>query len=105
MMQDGSGKTPVSTKLYYGFGAVAFGVKQNGFAFFLLMYYNQVLGLPEKWVGLAIMVALLADAISDPIVGSLSDRRHSRWGRVTAFRISRATHEENLQKLAGGTGQ
>ncbi len=75
----------LSTKLYYGFGAVAFGVKQNGFAFFLLMYYNQVLGLPEKRVGLAIMVALLFDALSDPIVGSLSDRLHSRWGRRHPF--------------------
>jgi GPH family glycoside/pentoside/hexuronide:cation symporter len=84
-MQEGSGKTAMSTKLFYGFGAVAFGVKQNGFAFFLLMYYNQVLGLPEKSVGLAIMVALLFDAISDPIVGSLSDRLHSRWGRRHPF--------------------
>jgi len=84
-MQNEPGKTQLTTKLYYGFGAVAFGVKQNGFAFFLLMYYNQVLGLPEKSVGLAIMVALLFDAISDPIVGSLSDRLHSRWGRRHPF--------------------
>lgn len=78
-------KTPLSTKLFYGLGAVAFGVKQNGFAFFLLIYYNQVLGLSEKSVGLAIMVALLFDAISDPVVGSLSDRLHSRWGRRHPF--------------------
>jgi len=84
-MQGGASGTPLSTKLYYGLGAVAFGVKQNGFAFFLLMYYNQVLGLPEKSVGLAIMVALLFDAISDPVVGSLSDRFHSRWGRRHPF--------------------
>lgn len=84
-MQHGSGKTQVSTKLFYGFGAVAYGIKQNGFAFFLLMYYNQVLGLPEKSVGLAIMIALLFDAISDPVVGSLSDRLHSRWGRRHPF--------------------
>lgn len=85
MTQKGREETPRSTKLFYGLGAVAFGVKQNGFAFFLLMYYNQVLGLPEKSVGLAIMVALLFDAISDPIVGSLSDRLHSRWGRRHPF--------------------
>ena len=84
-MQNGPVKTALSTKLYYGFGAVAFGVKQNGFAYFLLMYYNQVLGLPERSVGLAIMVALMFDAISDPVVGSLSDRLHSRWGRRHPF--------------------
>ncbi len=37
-----------STKLLYGVGSVAFGVKDTGFAFFLLLYYNQVLGLPER---------------------------------------------------------
>ncbi len=51
------------TKLFYGFGSVAFGVKDNGFAFLLLLYYNQVLGLPERWVGLAIMIALVADSV------------------------------------------
>lgn len=84
-VQESEKEVPLSTRLYYGFGAVAYGVKQNGFAFFLLIYYNQVLGLREKLVGLAIMIALLFDAISDPIVGSLSDRFHSRWGRRHPF--------------------
>jgi GPH family glycoside/pentoside/hexuronide:cation symporter len=78
------------TKLFYGFGSVAFGVKDNGFAFFLLLYYNQVLGLPERWVGFGIMFALLADAISDPIVGYLSDHLHSPWGRRHPFMYAAA---------------
>jgi GPH family glycoside/pentoside/hexuronide:cation symporter len=73
------------TKLFYGLGAVAFGVKDNGFSFFLLLYYNQVLGLPEQRVGLGIMIALLADAIVDPFVGHVSDHLHSRWGRRHPF--------------------
>ncbi len=78
------------TKLFYGFGSVAFGVKDNGFAFLLLLYYNQVLGLPERWVGAGIMVALLADAFLDPIVGHLSDHLHSRWGRRHPFMYASA---------------
>jgi Na+/melibiose symporter-like transporter len=74
-------RVSLGTKLAYGFGSVAFGVKDNGFAFFLLLYYNQVLGLPERWVGFGIMVALVIDAIVDPIVGYFSDNLHSRWGR------------------------
>ncbi len=75
----------LSTKLFYGFGSVAFGVKDNGFAFFLLLYYNQVLGLPAPWVGGAILAALVVDAFSDPIVGYASDNLHSRWGRRHPF--------------------
>jgi Na+/melibiose symporter-like transporter len=75
----------LATKLYYGFGSVAYGVKDNGFAYFLLLYYNQVLGLPAQWVGSAILIALLFDAFSDPIVGYTSDNLHSRWGRRHPF--------------------
>ena len=78
------------TKLFYGFGSVAFGVKDNGFAFLLLLYYNQVLGLPERLVGLGIMIALIADGFVDPIVGHLSDHLHSRWGRRHPFMYASA---------------
>jgi glycoside/pentoside/hexuronide:cation symporter, GPH family len=77
-------------KLSYGLGAVAFGVKDNGFSYFLLLYYNQVLGLPERLVGLGIMVALLLDAFADPFVGHLSDHLHSRWGRRHPFMYAAA---------------
>lgn len=73
------------TKLYYGFGSVAYGVKDNGFSFFLLIYYNQVLGLDAQLAGLAILIALVFDAISDPLVGHFSDNLHSKWGRRHPF--------------------
>lgn len=78
-------KPGLITKLFYGFGSVAFGVKDNGFSFLLLLYYNQVLGLPQHWVGFGIMLALMLDAASDPIVGYVSDHLHSRWGRRHPF--------------------
>ena len=69
----------------YGVGAAAYGVKDNGFSYFLLFYYNQVLGLPGRYAGLAILIAMLFDAISDPLVGIWSDRTRSRWGRRHPF--------------------
>jgi Na+/melibiose symporter-like transporter len=81
---------PAQTRLFYGLGAVAYGVKDNGFSYFLLLYYNQVLGLPEAWVGLGIMLALFLDAVSDPVVGHLSDHFRSRWGRRHPFMYAAA---------------
>ena len=75
----------LATRLYYGAGSVAYGVKDNGFSVFLLFYYNQVLGLPERWVGLGIFIALVVDAFSDPVVGYVSDNWRSRWGRRHPF--------------------
>ncbi|HSJ79398.1 MAG TPA: MFS transporter [Erythrobacter sp.] len=68
-------------KLIQGFGAVAFGVKDNGFSFFLLIFYNQVLGMDAALVSIALLIALLVDAVVDPILGNLSDRTYTRWGR------------------------
>ncbi|MGY4397349.1 GPH family glycoside/pentoside/hexuronide:cation symporter [Sphingomonas sp. UYAg733] len=69
------------TMLSYGFGAIAYGVKDNGFGTFLLLFYNQVLGLPAATVGLVIMTALVADAVVDISIGFFSDRTRSRFGR------------------------
>jgi GPH family glycoside/pentoside/hexuronide:cation symporter len=76
-----AGKLPMRLKLVQGFGAVAFGVKDNGFSFFLLIFYNQVLGMDAQLVSLALLIALLVDAVVDPILGNLSDRTYTRWGR------------------------
>ena len=78
-------RVPLVTRLLYGSGSVAFGVKDNGFAYFLLIYYNQVLGLSTSLAGIALMIALVWDAISDPLVGWISDHWHSRWGRRHPF--------------------
>lgn len=38
-------KASFFTKIAYGSGATAFGIKDAGFNYFILIYYNQVLGL------------------------------------------------------------
>jgi GPH family glycoside/pentoside/hexuronide:cation symporter len=77
----GARRLSFPTRFFYGFGSVAFGVKDNGFSYFLAFFYAQVVGLPAQTVGLAIMMALVIDAFIDPIVGQLSDNTRSRWGR------------------------
>ena len=78
------------TKIAYGIGSVAFGVKNGAFDYFLLLFYSQVIGLDARLVGLAILVALVVDAISDPIVGYWSDNLRSRWGRRHPFMYASA---------------
>ncbi|MEO1731423.1 MAG: MFS transporter [Pseudomonadota bacterium] len=80
-MASAAGGLPLRLKLVHGFGAVAFGVKDVGFSFFLLIFYNQVLGMDAGLVSIALLIALLVDAVVDPILGNLSDRTYTRWGR------------------------
>ncbi|MBO6557416.1 MAG: MFS transporter [Pseudomonadales bacterium] len=68
-------------RLAFGVGQLPEGIKSAAFGFFLLFYYNQVLGLSGTLSGIAIFIALLFDAVSDPLVGALSDVTRSRFGR------------------------
>ncbi|MEM7000029.1 MAG: MFS transporter [Pseudomonadota bacterium] len=72
-------------RILYAFGQLPEGVKTAAFGFYLLFYYNQVLGLSGSLAGIALFVALCVDAISDPLVGSWSDFTKSRWGRRHPF--------------------
>ena len=69
----------------FGFGAIASGVKNHVFGGWVLVYYNQVLGLDPALAGLALALALVVDAITDPLVGVWSDRLRTRWGRRHPF--------------------
>ena len=74
-------RLPRQLKVLHGLGSVAYGIKDNGFSVFLLIFYNQVMGLDAGVVGTVIMAALIFDAFADPIIGELSDRTQSKWGR------------------------
>jgi len=79
-----------ATKLFYGIGSIAFGVKDNGFSALLLIFYNQALGLDARLAGLAIAIALVVDAFIDPMIGYASDHLHTRWGRRHPFMYAAA---------------
>lgn len=81
---------PLRRRFAYGVGSVAFGVKDAGFNYFLLIFYSQVVGLDPRLVGAALTTALLLDAVSDPVVGWWSDNTRSRWGRRHPFMYASA---------------
>ncbi len=52
-----------------------------------LIFYNQVMGLSPALCGTVLFIASVADAVSDPLVGALSDSVPSRWGRRHPFML------------------
>lgn len=80
-----------STKLLYGLGFASQGIKDGLFQLFLFFYYSQILGLDAAMTGAATLIALVFDAVSDPLVGILSDRWKSvKWGRRHPFMFASA---------------
>lgn len=82
-MPEGSLRT--GTKFAYGIGGTAESGIAMAFNSFNFLFYTTVLGLSGTLAGLAVTVALVFDAISDPLVGSISDRWRSPLGRRHPF--------------------
>lgn len=78
------------TKFAYGVGQIAEGLKSSALNTFVLFYYNQVLGLPGTLAGVAIAFALVFDAVTDPLTGSISDNWRGRFGRRHSFMYASA---------------
>jgi len=76
-----SKKLTFSTKLAYGAGDLGPAITANVMGFFLLFFFTNVAGISAGLAGTILMIGKIWDAINDPIVGVLSDRTRSRWGR------------------------
>jgi len=77
-------------RIMFAVGQIPEGVQSTSFGIFLLFFYNQVLGLSGFLTSLALILALLVDAISDPVIGSWSDGLRNRWGRRHPFMYAAA---------------
>ncbi|MFP6794754.1 MAG: MFS transporter [Pseudomonadales bacterium] len=70
---------------FYGSASIAYGIKNNAFSYLLLIYANQVLGLPGYLASLALAIAMIWDAVSDLLLGHWSDKTSSVLGRRHPF--------------------
>ena len=79
------GKVPFATKFCYAFGQVGEAAFMSLTITFASIYYNQALRLRADLVGWGLALAIFFDAVSDPVIGALSDRWKSSWGRRHPF--------------------
>jgi Na+/melibiose symporter-like transporter len=76
------------TKFSFGIGASADNAINWIFNVLAFFYYQQILGLSGSLAGTAVAIAICADAVTDPLVGSISDRFRSKYGRRHPFLFS-----------------
>jgi len=73
------------TKLAYGTGdwsSASYGTLRQ---IFYAIFLTDVVGLEPRLASFAALIGIIWDAINDPIVGTLTDRTHTRWGRRRPF--------------------
>ena len=84
----GSGEAPplsTFTKTMFGMGATGEALTMVAFNTWIFFYYTQVLGLSGTLAGTAVTIAIFSDAITDPLMGAISDRFKSKLGRRHPF--------------------
>jgi GPH family glycoside/pentoside/hexuronide:cation symporter len=68
-------------KWSFGLGSFAQWFINTAFNIYVFTYYFTVVGLPVGWYMLAAVLWTIWNAFNDPLIGYLSDRTHTRWGR------------------------
>ncbi len=72
-------------KVGYGLGDMASNFYMGFFGLFLLYYYTDVFGISPAAAATMLLVTKVVDAISDPAMGLIADRTHSRWGKYRPY--------------------
>ena len=78
---------PASQKVLYGLGFLPDTISTNLLNILALMIYNVELQVPATYIGLAMAFPRLWEAVTDPLIGSWSDRTRTRWGRRRPFML------------------
>ncbi len=84
-MQTKTGNLSLKEKIGYSLGDTASNLFFQTFILFLLYFYTDVFGLPAAAVGTMFLITRIWDAFFDPIIGMISDRTQTRWGKFRPF--------------------
>lgn len=74
-------KVPLISKIAYGMGDVGCNFSWMFVGNFLMIFYTDVFGISMGAVAGLMLFSRFWDAINDPVIGSLSDKTNTKWGR------------------------
>ena len=76
---------PTRTKFIYGLGDWGTAASTSARNIFWFVFLTNVVGIEAGVAGTVVLVGKLWDGINDPLIGTLSDRLQTRWGRRRPF--------------------
>ncbi len=82
-----SDRISLKEKIGYSLGDAASNFYWKTFEFFIMIFYTDVFGISAGVAGTMFLVTRLADAVADPVMGTIADRTHTRWGHFRPYLI------------------
>ncbi len=84
-MQINTEKLSIKEKIGFSLGDCASNLFFQTFILFLLIFYTDVFGIPAAAVGTMFLITRIWDAFFDPVIGIISDRTQTRWGKFRPY--------------------
>ena len=78
-------KVKIKEKIGYGLGDAASSIFWKLFSMYLLFFYTDIFGLPAAAVGTMFLITRIWDSFFDPVVGVISDRTETKWGKFRPY--------------------
>lgn len=78
-------KISLKEKIGYGFGDMASSMFWKLFGTYLLFFYTDVMGLAAGAIGTMFLITRIWDTLFDPVVGVMTDRTSTRWGKFRPY--------------------
>lgn len=78
-------KTRLIEKIGYGFGDMSSNLFWKILANYLPFFYANIFGIRMGDAALLLLVTRIWDAVSDPMMGIIADRTHTRWGKYRPY--------------------
>jgi len=73
------------TKILYGTGDFGFSLTDTVIGVLYAIFLTDVIGVPARYAAMVFLVGRVWDFVNDPLIGYISDRTRTRWGRRRPF--------------------
>ena len=88
-------KISLKERFSYGLGDLACNLMFQLITAYLMFFYTDVAGIGLGAISLIMLVARVVDAVTDPMMGVIIDKTHTRWGKARPYVLWMAVPSES----------
>ena len=78
-------KISLKERFSYGLGDLACNLMFQLITAYLMFFYTDVAGIGLGAISLIMLVARVVDGVTDPMMGVIIDKTHTRWGKARPY--------------------